>query len=141
MKKDKNAPPQDPVKESRRYVESARKTLRENGKLNIEENRYEDPKYVRAAGHFLWHSALIMLDAVFQVKTMSHPHPDIVDYKNAVRLRDRKLLGLVTDGYITMHINMGYDGIQSKNACDDGFRLAEAIIERCAAMIPVVPAA
>ena len=26
---------------------------------------------------------------------------------------------------------MNYDGVQSKNTCDDGFRLANDIIDRC----------
>jgi hypothetical protein len=30
---------------------------------------------------------------------------------------------------------MGYDGNRSKGNCDDGFRLAKEIIDRCEAMI------
>lgn len=30
---------------------------------------------------------------------------------------------------------MGYDGNRSKGNCDDGFRLVDEIIDRCAAMI------
>ena len=58
----------DLIKEARRYVDNAEKTLRENGRYNKELNLYEDDKYVRAAGHYLWHSVLLALDAVFQVR-------------------------------------------------------------------------
>ena len=34
-----------------------------------------------------------------------------------------------------MHIYMGYDGIQDKDTCDSGFRIAGTIIDRCAAML------
>ena len=40
----------DPIAEARRYVENARKTLNENGELDVELHRYDDDKYVRAAG-------------------------------------------------------------------------------------------
>ena len=60
---------------------------------------------------------------------------DIRDYKEAVGKRGRKLLALVNDGYDTMHLSMNYDGNQSKDVSDGGFRLANAIIDRCAAMV------
>ena len=38
-------------------------------------------------------------------------------------------------GYDTMHLYMNYDGNQSKGVCDDGFRLANSIINRCEMML------
>lgn len=125
----------NPVEEARRYVDNARKVLVENGKLEMETMCYEDDKYVRAAGNYLWYSVLIMLDAVFNVKTSDRPHPDIKDYKEAVRHRDKKLLTLVNAAYATAHITMGYDGNPSKETCNEGFRLANSIIDRCASML------
>ena len=49
----------NPIEEARRYVDNAKQTLTENGKLNMETHRYEDPKYVRAAGNYLWLGVLI----------------------------------------------------------------------------------
>ena len=69
----------DPVAEARRYVENAKTTLSTNGKFDMETNCYQDPKYVKAAGHYLWNAVLIILDAIFEVKTRSRPHPDIID--------------------------------------------------------------
>ena len=125
----------EPVAEARRYVDNAKEVLKERGQFNEETLRYDDNKYVKAAGHYLWHSVLIMLDAVFKVKTKSHPHPDIKSYYEAVNQRDKKLLAFVSDGYKTLHIAMGYDGNPRKAVCDDGFQLANEIIERCKTMI------
>ena len=82
------------------------------------------------------HGELLVLDAVFQVKSPRRRHPDIKDYKEAVASRDRKLLTLVNVGYDTMHIAMSYDGNQSKAVCDEGFRLADEIIKICSKMLP-----
>ena len=34
-----------------------------------------------------------------------------------------------------MHLYMMYDGIQAKDVCDSGFRLANTIIDRCEKMV------
>lgn len=125
----------DPIEEARRYVENAKETLQERGEFNAELNRYDDEKYVRAAGNYLWLGVLMALDAVFHVREDRRTRADIRDYKEAVGKRDRKLLALVNDGYDTMHLSMNYDGNQSKDVSDGGFRLANAIIDRCAAMV------
>ena len=127
----------DPISDARRYVNNARDTLRDNGKLNTETGRYEDPKYVKAAGHYLWSGMLIALDAVFHVKQKKEKKKGddtrvgVDDYIAVIAKRDRKFLGWVTDGYQIMHLYMTYDGIQSKRTCDDGFRLANEIIDWC----------
>ena len=128
---------QNPIEEAQRYVENAKQTLKEYGEYDKSLRRYGDRKYVRAAGHYLWNAVLIVMDAIFNVKTKRRPHPDIKDYKAAVAARDRKLLALVNDGYDTMHIAMGYDGNQQKDVCDAGFRLANEIIKTCSKMIPI----
>ena len=125
----------NPIDEARRYVENAKKTLNENGELDVELNRYEDDKYVRSAGNYLWLGVLMALDAVFHVREDRRTRVDINDYRKAVGKRDRKLLALVNDGYEVMHLYMNYDGNQSKGVSDDGFRLANNIIDRCAAMV------
>ncbi len=126
----------DPVKEARRYVENARTILNEKGKLDVELQIYKDRKYVRMAGNTLWNGVLLILDAVFHVKENKRSRPSIEDYQNAVGARDRKLLALVTSGYETMHLVMGYDGNQRKATCQDGIIIANDIIDRCAAMLP-----
>jgi hypothetical protein len=125
----------NPIEEARRYVDNAKQTLIENGKLNMETHRYEDPKYVRAAGNYLWLGVLMALDAVFEVRKDRRTRVNIDAYEQAVSKRDKKLLGWVEDGYNIMHLYMKYDGVQSKNTCDDGFRLANDIIDRCERML------
>ena len=126
---------ENPIEEARRYVENAKKTLYENGELDPEINVYQDEKYVRAAGNYLWLGVLMALDAVFHVRKDRRTRADIKDYRDAVGKRDRKLLALVNSGYDTLHLSMTYDGNQSKGVSDDGFRLANSIIDRCAAMV------
>ena len=131
---ERNMKRKDPIEEARRYVENAKETLQEKGELDTELKMYRDEKYVRAAGNYLWLGVLMALDAVFKVRKDRRTRVDIKDYRDAVSKRDKKLLALVNMGYDTMHLSMTYDGNQSKDVCDVGFRLANAIIDRCAAM-------
>jgi len=126
----------DPISEARRYVENARETLKEKGELDVETKVYNDGKYVRAAGNYLWLGVLMALDAVFHVRSDRRTQVDINNYLEAVGKRDRKLLSLVHSGYDTMHLSMNYDGNQSKGVSDEGFRLANSIIDRCEKMLP-----
>lgn len=123
------------IEEARRYVENAKNVLRENGCYNQELMLYEDEKYVRAAGHYLWHSVLLALDAVFHVRADRRTRVDVKDYLNAVGNRDRKLLALVNNSYNVMHLSMDYDGTSRKVVCDDGIKMANEIIDRCSTML------
>lgn len=136
MKDSNNIVFYDPASEARRYIDNAKTVLAKNQSFDPETGCYTDPKYIRSAGHYLWHAVLIMLDAVFNVKTKQHLHPDIKEYLQAVAKRDRKLLDLVNAAYITTHITMGYDGNPSKAVCQSGFNLTNDVIDRCATMLP-----
>ena len=125
----------DPVEEARRYVQNAKDILNRDGKLDTELQLYTDRKYIRMAGNTLWNGVLVILDAVFHVKSKKRRHPDVGDYRDAIAVRDKKLLSLFIAGYDTMHISMGYDGSQRKATCQDGINLANDIIDRCAAML------
>ena len=125
----------NPIDEARRYVENAKKTLKENGELDTELNIYQDDKYVRAAGNYLWLGVLMALDAVFHVREDRRTRVVIKDYREAIGKRDKKLLALVNNGYDVMHLYMNYDGNQSKDVSDGGFRIANSIIDRCEAMV------
>lgn len=125
----------DPISEARRYVENARKALNENGDLDVETKLYQDEKYVRTAGNYLWLGVLMALDAVFQVRKDRRTRVNINNYLEAVGKRDRKLLNYVNSGYDVMHLSMNYDGIPAKEISDSGFRLANAIIDRCEMML------
>ena len=96
----------NPIDEARRYVSNARKTLSENGELDIELQIYSDPKYVRSAGNYLWLGVLMALDTIVDVRKDRRTRPDINAYKEAWSRRDRKLLTMVNDGYDIMHLYM-----------------------------------
>ena len=121
----------DLIEESRRYVENAHDALKNNEEYDPVTRSYDDKKYVRAAGHYLWHAVMLALDAVFRVREDRRTRVDIDAYRDAVRKRDRKLLTLVNNGYQILHIHMGYDGVLNKNICDEGFRITNDIIDRC----------
>ena len=125
----------DPVNEARRYVQNAKDLLNEKGGLDTETQLYRDRKYVRMAGNTLWNGVLLILDAVFHVKTSKRSRPDFTDYQKAVAKRDYKLLDLVNLGYDLMHLCMGYDGILKKSICQDGIQVTNDIIDRCAVML------
>ena len=125
----------NPISEARRYVDNAKQALQKHGQFNPEDKCYDDPKYVKAAGNYLWLAVLLALDAVFHVKDMkSNGRVDVGDYRTAVAQRDRKLLKSINNAYNILHLDMGYDGITNKVLCDEGFRLANDIIDRCATL-------
>lgn len=126
----------NPIEEARRYVQNAKDVLNEKTKLNVETQTYEDSKYVRAAGNYLWLGVLKALDAVFDVRKDRRTRVHIDDYLEAISKRDKKLLDWVDNGYMVMHLSMNYDGIKDKRVCAQGFCLAEQIINRCEAMLP-----
>ena len=126
----------NPIEEARRYVQNAKDVLKEKTKLNVETQTYEDPKYVRAAGNYLWLGVLKALDAVFDVRKDRRTRVHIDDYLEAISKRDKKLLDWVDNGYMVIHLSMNYDGIKDKRVCAQGFCLAEQIINRCEAMLP-----
>ena len=126
----------NPIEEARRYVQNAKDVLNEKTKLNVETQTYEDSKYVRAAGNYLWLGVLKALDAVFDVRKDRRTRVHIDDYLEAISKRDKKLLDWVDNGYMVIHLSMNYDGIKDKRVCAQGFCLAEQIINRCEAMLP-----
>lgn len=125
----------NPVEEARRYVENAKTLLVEHGELDVETRSYGDRKYVKMAGHTLWIGVLYILDAVFHVRKDRRTRVDIQAYREAIAKRDKKLLQFVNNGYEILHIHMGYDGTRVKATCDEGFSVANEIIDRCAVML------
>ena len=125
----------DLIKEARRYVDNAKKVLNENGKLDEEINRYENKQSVRKAGKILWHGVLLAIDTVFDVRPDRRTKVNIDDYVNTIIERDKNLSILMDTSYSIINVYMAYDGFQSKPVCDDGFRLANEIINRCEMLV------
>ena len=125
----------DPIEEARRYVANAEEVIKK-ADYDYELRSYTDSKYVKTAGDILWKGCLIALDAAFSVRK-DKGRPSIDKYKAAVARRDKKLLNTMNIGYGLMHLTMGYDGTKDKSVCDKGFEYANAIIDRCAMLVPV----
>ena len=132
----------NPIEEARRYVKNAHDVLNNNTTVNRETDSYEDSKYVRAAGNYLWLAVLIALEAVFHVeenkksKKGNDTRVSVDDYTKVISQRDRKLLDWVHSGYSILHLTMNYDGVQDKQICNRGFSLANQIIDRCETLLP-----
>lgn len=124
----------DPIEDARRYVTNAEEVIKK-ANYDPEMKRYSDDKYVRMAGNTLWSGCLIALDALFGISRRKG-RPDIRKYKEEAAKRDKRLLAAVVDGYNTMHLSMGYDGINQKKVCDAGFETANDIINHCARLMP-----
>lgn len=121
----------DLIEEARRYVDNAHKTLKDNENYDPDTRCYDDKKYVRSAGHYLWHAVMLALDSVFHVREDRRTRVDVDAYREAVRKRDRKLLTLLNASYQVLHLSMGYDGTLAKASCDAGFQITNDIIDRC----------
>lgn len=121
----------DLIEEARRYVDNAHKTLKDNENYDPDTRCYDDKKYVRSAGHYLWHAVMLALDSVFHVREDRRTRVDVDAYREAVRKRDRKLLALLNTSYQILHLSMGYDGVLHKDSCDTGFNVTNDIIDRC----------
>ncbi|MBR5920189.1 MAG: DUF5618 family protein [Bacteroidales bacterium] len=124
----------DPIEEARRYVANAEEIIKK-AEYDPETRSYLDNKYIKTAGNILWNGCLVALEALLHVRT-GKGRPSIAKYKEAAGKRDRMLLGLMNAGYDTMHLCMGYDGLQGKKVCDSGFEYANDIINRCSKLMP-----
>lgn len=133
-KKSNKKPPT--IKEARRYVDNAVEIIKEQGSLDEDGIEYQDDKYVRAAGNYLWLGVLMALDTVFHVRDDRRTRVHIGDYLDVVSKRDGKLLNWVDSAYSIIHCYMNYDGNTNKKICDTGFEYANRIIDRCEAMVP-----
>lgn len=120
----------NPIDEARRYVANAEESIKK-ANYDPEMKSYNDSKYIKAAGDYLWKGCLIALDAVLHMRN-GKGRPSIEKYKEAAGMRDRTLLKYINLGYDTMHLVMGYDGNKERKVCDAGFERANDIINRCA---------
>ena len=133
--KSKKMKRKNPIDEARRYVENAKKILKENGDLDTEIGIYMNEKSVRKAGNYLWLGVIMALDAVFHVRKDRRTLVNIEEYLSVIEKHDKNLYALVDSGYDIMSIYMKYDGNTSKGISDAGFHIAKDIIDRCEAMI------
>ena len=125
----------NPIEQARLRANNARMILEEKCALDAALNRYENQKYIRKSGRALWRAVLIALDTVLDIREDRRTKVYIDDYLETAAKKDEKLAKIIDVGYYVIRVCMGYDGVQHKPICDEGFRLANDIIDRCDEML------
>ena len=126
----------NPIEEARLRAHSAKMMLEEKCALDAALNRYENQKYIRKSGRAWWRAVLIALDTVLDIREDRRTKVYIDDYLETAAKKDEKFAKIIDVGYYVIRVCMGYDGVQHKPICDEGFRLANDIIDRCDEMLP-----
>ncbi|MCF0042631.1 DUF5618 family protein [Dyadobacter fanqingshengii] len=112
------------VQEAKRYLNNAKEILREKAKK--EDGLYQDPKYVKLAGHAAYTGVLVALDSLFEEKGKGRK--DVGWYKENLSKLDKKALASFVAAYSTLHLAMSYDGNTDANVSTAGLNMAESII-------------
>lgn len=125
----------NPIEQARLRANNAKMILEEKCALDAALNRYENQKYIRKSGRALWRAVLIALDTVLDIREDRRTKVYIDDYLETAAKKDEKFAKIIDVGYYVIRVCMGYDGVQHKPICDEGFRLANDIIDRCDEML------
>ncbi|SDF35992.1 hypothetical protein SAMN04487996_110103 [Dyadobacter soli] len=115
---------ENPVLEAKRYVENARTILREMA--GKQDYRYNDPKYVKLAGHAAYTGVLVALDSFFKGKKKGRK--DVSWYQEQLASTDKKVLDNFVSAYQLLHLSMSYDGNADFSTAKSGLWHADEII-------------
>ena len=116
---------EEAITEAKRYLNNAKEILSEKGAK--EDGFYQDPKYVKMAGHTAYSGVLFALDHYFGKKTKGRK--DVDWYKSNLAQHDRKMLQTFVSVYEQLHLVMAYDGVGDAEVVKLGFQRAEVIID------------
>ena len=118
----------NPIRESERYLENARRILSE--KAEKDGDFYNDRKYVKIAGDTAWKGVLVALDAVLHVRAnmKKGQRPEFKYYQEAIAKRDSKMTCPLQGAYDSLHKTMGYDGNQSYKIVQNSMELGRNIV-------------
>jgi hypothetical protein len=118
--------------EANRYLQNARETLQKAGK---EGNFYQDEKYVKTACGTAYNGVLKAIDGYFLLKNVpaKKGRKNIEYYTEHAARLDKKLKVELKNAYDILHLAGHYDGVTSVATIQDGFAIAERIINRLAA--------
>ena len=121
----------DYYNEALRYMENAKKTLKEAGK---EDDYYNDSKYVKTACGTAYNGVLKALECYFVLKEIPKPkkgsRKDKQYYEKAITTLDKKLLKYFETAYNVLHLNGYYEGETNVKTILSGFDVAYTIIEK-----------
>ena len=119
-------------KESVRYMDNAKETLKKAGKQD--DGYYEDEKYVKSACGIAHLGVLVALDAWLTLKEVPIPkkkqRKSIWYYTDNIAKIDNKLLTALQTEYEVIHLAGYYDGIRRVKIIEEGFKVAYEIIEK-----------
>ncbi|MDQ6478898.1 DUF5618 family protein [Dyadobacter sp. LHD-138] len=115
----------DSISEARRHLANAKEILRD--KARKEDDRYQDKKYIKMAGHTAYTGVLLALDALFGNKK-KNARKSVEWYQLELSRIDKKITGSFADVYEILHLSMGYDGVQNAKVIIIGLQEAENII-------------
>jgi hypothetical protein len=118
------------ITEAYRYLDNAKEILRD--KARKEEGHYQDPKYVKMAGHTAYTGLLLALDAYLDptnIKRKKKERRDVSWYKQKLSELDKKILTIFNSAYFTLHLAMGYDGNPNAAVVKGGLDDAELLLE------------
>jgi len=117
--------------EAMRYMDNAKEYLKQAKK---EGDFYRDRKYVRTACGTAYNGVLIALDCFLILKGVHTPkqkvRKSVEYYQNNLGKLDRKMLDNFNLSYKILHLSGYYDGIESVTVIKEGFRFADAIVEK-----------
>jgi hypothetical protein len=117
---------QQVINESMRYIDNAIETLKTKAKPVG--YFYEDPKYVKAAGHYAYHGVLYALKQSGLVQLKKGQRADVKDFQQALANENRKMLHYFNECYTEFHLKLGYDGVANKKTLPVYFDFAKTLI-------------
>ena len=118
----------NPYKESMRYIDNARVTLKQAGK---DDKFYKDIKYVHTACGTAYVGMLKALDFLFDIKKVPKKkgRKSIEYYQSNLTGIDKKLLSYLNNAYRLLHLDGYYEGETNIKAIDEDFENAILIID------------
>ncbi len=116
-----------PTEEAYRYIENAKKLLKENGHVD-NDGLYSDNKYIKMAGHTVYTGLLVVLDALMGEKTKNRRRR-VEDYYHFLAQENKKMGKLFNEAYNILHLYCGYDGTLHMSIFKTGIQDAKMLIE------------
>ncbi len=118
----------NPVQETKRYFDNAKKILSEN--TTIKDGFYSDSKYVKIASNTVYNGILIALDAFAEKKGKKPKNrSDKKFYENLLAQENRKMLTIYNSLYNYLHLFGGYDGDRNVTTFKTGYKLANDLLK------------
>lgn len=119
------------VETARVHIENARDILSKKG--NKKEGYYQNPKYVKMAGHTAYTGVLAALDELIQGKLKIRPkkgdRENVLFYRDNIGKINKKKLNDFNHVYNVLHRSMGYDGEGKATLVSEALDTGENIID------------